>query len=269
MSKYVLLIALLGASTLIIVGCGVDPEAPDIPTNLQITDVVNDGLGVRLEWDVVAEADGYIVVFEGSVIDSTISNFYLDDDPGDVGEYQVKSYAEEESSPSDAVSTVPVTGGATIYERTAAGNSAFGWAADGTGSTASLNDPYDGWDFYAEDFDTLDTDPLHIHLVSPSYDIKPPPFSTEDTTWISKDPVEYDTLDVAPENGYYSEIGPHDDPSNPTEGLNAGEAYVVDAKVDGNRHYAKVNITTVGAGGNVDFSYAFQTVPGFRRLDTD
>lgn len=268
MFRYALLGLFVCAAALMVAGCGNGPEAPDIPTDVRITQTRNDGLGVRLEWDVVADAHGYKVYFEGSEIGDVSSEYFNDDDPGDVGAYRVSSYTDgEESGLSDAVSTVPVTGGSAIYERSAAGNSAFGWAANGTGTTASLNDPYDGWDFYADDFQA-GTDPVHIHLVSPSYDVDGTPFSTEDTTWISENPVNYDTLDVAPTTGY-SEIGPFEnDPGNPTDGLNAGEAYVVEALVDGNRHYAKVRITAIGTT-NVDFSYAFQTVPGFRRLDTD
>lgn len=267
MSRYLLLSMLLGASTLMLVGCGPGPEAPGIPTGLEITQAINNGLGVKLEWDAVEEADGYVVLFEGAVIDSVTTETFNDEDPGDVGQYRVKAYADgEESDPSDAVSTVPKAGGATIYERSSAGYSCFRWGANGTGATFSIQDPYNGWDFYADDFQA-GTDPLHIHLVSPSYNIAGSPYSTEDTTWISENPVNYDTLHVAPTTGY-SEIGPDDDPSNPTEGLNAGEAYVVEAKVDGNTHYAKVKITSIGTE-NIDFSYAFQAVPGFRRLDTD
>ena len=269
MFRYVFLVLCLGAGILVLVGCGEEPTPPNIPTNVRITQVINSGLGVKIEWDAVAEADGYKVLFEGTEIGDVAVTYFNDDDPGDVGDYTVKAYTDgEESSPSDAVSTEPVTGGSVIYERSAAGNSAFGWAANGTGITASLNDPYDGWDFYADDFQAGTTDLVHIHLVSPSWDLDGTPFSTEDTTWISDSPVNYDTLDVAPTTGY-SEMGPFEsDPGNPTDGLNAREGYVIDAVVEGNRHYAKVKITAIGPNDNVDFSYAFQTVPGFRRLDT-
>ncbi|OYD16265.1 hypothetical protein CH333_03835 [candidate division WOR-3 bacterium JGI_Cruoil_03_44_89] len=182
---------------LFLLGCAEEEgPVPTVPENLTLT-VIENGLGLRLDWQEVPDADGYYVYFvsapyeggtKGDIIRDTIvlvkmlTNRFYDSSEDSIntyypssiedrncGDYYVKAVAEDEcSEASNSVTSVPLTmGHFTLYEQDYNDSCAFGWDETGNGRIYSINDMTDEWDVYLSDMQPGVTDPTDFRLMSP------------------------------------------------------------------------------------------------------
>ena len=153
-------LAVAAISALVLTGCEtITPVAPGAPTNLR-AEGYGDGTQLKLMWDPPATEttpDGYIIYFEGSVLDTVRgSTEYIYSPGGVTGLYQVTAYTEDggESDPA-SLSTDPVVTQVQIVlaELNAAGNSGLGFTPSWTATSYPMADPAapDNVDFYFTD----------------------------------------------------------------------------------------------------------------------
>jgi len=263
---------------LLICSCELGPiEEVATPQNLTI-EAYDNGLGIRLSWDMVENAEGYRIYFKPAgentytrideVTPGSATSYTQDADAIDslgLGDYYVTAFkGRNESSPSNVVSTIPVfEDGCKIYDLdapTQVGYSAYNWEADGNGEPRSYNST-DDWDIYLNDGVDGAIDTSKFHIISPDTALQ----------WFQIPPEGVD-------NGaaYIAEV---DDPSNiPSgtsittkyqpesmdEGIASGDYYVVYMKDEG-PFYVLLQITRILDNG-IEFDYWFQTIPNFRRF---
>lgn len=269
---------------LLVIGCTNVPETPNLPapTNLTIT-AIDDGLGLKLKWDAVPEADGYYIYFikvKSETLADTLAlckvlTPYFVDEPYDenlspsieergCGDYLVvpvrRIYDKDTIGLPASISSRPIkTGQRIINEKNKADSAAYGWNESGVGSVYSITDTINEWDIYVSDADSSRIIDTLFHFVSPPYsmawqDDGPPPGPKWDTTLV-EGPIDEE---VAPKKDSYDWYVP---------GYGAGikekdEIYYL--FVDRN-YYVKVVIDTVLPDGVMLDSY-FQSVKGFRRF---
>ncbi len=237
-------------------GCEEEPTDPDTlapPTNLTLAVAGSDSLSLKLSWDASTDTvDGYLVYFEGDVIDTvtTTKSLTYTHIPTALGEYKIKAYKGSKLSD-------PVTESSELEEDTnqgpvyivpsPLGPSGYGWASDGTGSTYSLgtmgNRQNTGKVDFVFDSDTTLTDP---HTFDADF---------EHVTGVAYlDTWTYNNLAEATSSGYMT-----------FQKVVDGGTYVL--WLD-DKYYAKMEITvgTEGVWSKITFKYGFQTIAGFRRL---
>ncbi len=241
------------------------------PQNLQISGSTNNGVGIILTWDHVADAYSYNVYYYDSLLGNTVSTQFTVDSL--IGLFTVAAVDQDgnEGDRAQPVSNFAVTGSGTLYERsdTQSGhNTAFYWTSDGMGQDVPLGDST-YWpiiDLYIDDFTAGTVVPTLIHFVSPTYDRFDPQglgFNA-DTTWLGGPQLQ--PSDWFPSPITLQEFIPDDDPANPANGINPGEYYFAEVPINGAVHYVMIKVTNVSSDGKVDFAYWFQPIPGFRGL---
>ncbi len=247
-------------------GCDKEPTDPDTlasPTNFTLAVAGNDSLSLELSWDAsIDTVDGYLVYFEGNVIDTVTATKSLTYThiPTALGDYKVTAYkGSKESDPvtesSELVETVNAVGPVYWMAAPAAtGPSGYGWDTDGSGDTYSMSSstastPKAMTDFYVDSVGfAKDTDKI----------ISPDNLYTEwNETWFYDFGANvYDTLSVAP-----SWSGWH----NYADAATLNNTIVLFVK---DKHYLKMKIAEHNASGDhyIKFQYGFQKIAGFRRL---
>lgn len=131
------------------------------PTGLTATGTT-DEMGILLEWTAAADADGYNIYFDGTLIqEDVIVTEYSHANPGGVGTYEVTSAAgNDESEDAASISTEPLDAATLeVDEINGPDESGIGWSALGTGSIAKYTmgtgaTTQDEVCFYYTDFET-------------------------------------------------------------------------------------------------------------------
>jgi len=258
------------------IGCTREPTAPTLgaPQNLKISSIEK-GLGLKLEWVNIADADGYFVYFvkvksdtesDTAALAKVIqSEFY--DLPKPTSETHLPSSIMERGcgdyyvipekieydkawlgDASETVSSRPAVGkSCVLYERNLPDSCAYGWDENGNGERYSISDNTNEWDIYLDDGNSAATDTI-FWLVSPTDSVggnSPPTVSWHATYIVSSSaataPLDITTLSASVEkDGIY---------------------YL---KVDTD-YYAKLVIDSLLANGII-FNYSFQKLKGFRRF---
>lgn len=225
---------------------GPSPQVPP-PTNLQMQAVGSDSLSLRLFWDPPGEpVDGFIVSFMGSVLDTVATSDYSHV-PASLGTYSVKAYRGAYTSTAiETTSTLhEEVGEGPVYwlvDPDPAHPSGYGWDADGTGSTYSVQ--------------PMNKD--HIDLVLDAVEDLRSPADTFGGDWhltgIAYDGSwTYSSMTVAPQSGY-----------SVSQNAILQGVYVLYLE---SGHYLKLEITDYDPMmHSMKFRYGFQRIPGFRRL---
>jgi hypothetical protein len=247
---------------LLIAGCTEKATEPDLtsPGNLNIT-LIEKGAGLKLEWDAVAEANGYFIYFGTSpdtmhaIVKIVGGEFFYDDsselDTRGTGYYGVLAVGGEYDSVVGPMSGILRTApylmeDVVLYERDYSNGdfSAFGWDASGTGRVLSITDDTNIWHVYLSDGKPGESDSLELKFVSPTDAVgtdTPPPVSWG-TTFIQASAKSFAPL----------EISTH---SAPEVGIAEEETYYL--FVD-DQYYAKFFIKDVFSNG-VTFDAYLQT----------
>jgi hypothetical protein len=191
----------------------------DAPGNLRLT-AIDNGLGVRLEWDPVVDAEEYAVFFNSSeiarVTGESFEHHSSDIESMGLGTYFVFAFKEDDRSPqSSPVSTSPksvitleiydradvVRSDTTIQTRyDSLGNEyvdtsivtevqlgGFGWSEVGSGEGSSVADLSEIWHVYLDDGEIDATDYNNFHFVSANSALQgmEPPAPQFDTAYIA------------------------------------------------------------------------------------
>lgn len=255
------LLAFLGIGifslTLLFYGCDEEPTDHDTlapPTNFALAVAGGDSLSLELSWDASADTvDGYLVYFEGDVIDTVTATKSLTytDTPTALGDYKVTAYKGSKESD-------PVTKSSELVEDINQGKvywtgdsdpahpSGYGWASDGTGSTYCLTTGK-GW-----------TNTDKVDFVLDYYDKK--------STLTIRSPKDFDaafghTTGVAHNISWTYDIAEAPAGYSNFEDVVDGGTYVL--WVHG-KYYVKMTVTATPT--DITFKYGFQTIPGFKRL---
>lgn len=248
---------LLITAILVFVSCpgGVDHIAA--PQNIGIASDF-DGLSVRLYWDpdTLEEVDGYLVYFEGRMIDTTKTNGYIHSKPGITGEYYATAFkGEVVSSASNRVNNKPLAG-KTIVIRDINSQSphGFGWTRD-SGFTTShpMTDSANitRVDLYITNF-RRDTTSTPYYLASPiltqtDSSVNWVLTGTKHTNGFTAVNFNLDNADTVPDYGY-----------DPFGRITAGKTYCAYTQ-DG--YFGLINITRLDSvAGNVEFQTLFQPI---------
>ncbi len=263
---------------LLFIGCKEEPTAPDLtsPQNLKIS-VIQDGVGLKLEWDKVSKANGYYVYF-GMHPDSLLAIYKVVDqiyfihesnelDKAGTGYYGILAVGGEYDSVvgpmSDIIRTAPYEAPDIIlHERDyeSGDSSAFGFGALNpknaiyAGVVLSINDTSCRWHIYLDDGQSGTTIDSLLKFVTPqdSVGTNHPP----DVPWDST-AIVFSTASYAP-----SEIIGGFAPE--TDGIDEEEKNVFYLLID-NEYYAKFSVQSVSPAG-VEFNAYFQALKGFRRF---
>ncbi|MBN1756205.1 hypothetical protein JW877_08350 [bacterium] len=252
MKKWLFLLGILILALSLFVGCEEETtEAIGTPRNLSVSVAGNDSLSIELDWDAPLEgtAAKYLVYFDNVLIDSVDAPATaMELTPTTLGDYRVSAVSDddEESDKSSAVSTdvVAFMSQGPVYwisDPSPTHPSAFGWNDDGSGTTYSASEANQAHiDFYIDaDFD----------IASPSRTS----WSNPNTTGMKLAATGYDNLKIADVSGY----GDYED-------IVDGGTYLFWVQ---DAYYVKLQISGYDAvNHNITFKYAFQTVPGYRRL---
>ncbi len=238
-------------------GCEEEPTDPDTlapPTNLTLAVAGSDSLSLKLSWDASTDTvDGYLVYFEGDVIDTVAATKSLTytDTPTALGEYKIKAYKGSKLSD-------PVTESSELEEDTNQGEvywtgdtnpdhpSGYGWVSDGTGKAYSLTSGK-GW-----------TNTDKVDFVLDYYDKK--------STLMIRSPDDYNTAfdhttGVAHNISWTYDIAEAPVGYGNYEDVVDGGTYVL--WVHG-KYYVKMKVTATAT--DITFKYGFQKIAGFRRL---
>ncbi|MEN3043677.1 MAG: hypothetical protein ABDH37_00470 [Candidatus Hydrothermales bacterium] len=257
--KKILLISGLFLILLVFIGC---PEDEELPTpNARIASILEQGEGIRLEWDPVEGADGYRVRVDDELKYEGTSTYFEWKTPA--LKIEVYAYAGDKESTPRVFDFTPVSRTSQeLWERSAAGNSGYGWNADGTGSSYSLGDAanHSRIDFYLDDFTAGTVDVSNIYLVSPHHG----GFNDTETGFA----VETGgTGNIAPAPGTY-------DTPRPQSPIVSGGTYFLWIDHSNNEwtsddNFVKIKIISIGNDGKVVFDYWFQKQGGLRWLKTN
>ncbi|MEO0279307.1 MAG: hypothetical protein ABIM98_06070 [candidate division WOR-3 bacterium] len=227
--------------------------------NARITQILNQGGGLRFEWDPVDGADGYRVYVDGTQQYQGTNTYFEWTNPAKI--IEIVAYAGDKESNPKSFNFTPVSRtGQELWERSASGNSAYGWNSDGIGTSYSILDQnnFSQFDFYLDDLTSGSTDPANIYLVSPNYNAFGNPFNNTETAFA------VGTADIAPAPGnYYTPTT-----QNP---IVQGETYFlwIDHSANGwsdDDNFVKITINSIGSDGRVTFDYWFQKYGGLRWL---
>jgi hypothetical protein len=186
---------------LLLSGCEFfEPEETvlETPQNVRLI-AIDDGLGVRLEWDAVADAEEYAVHFNSSefarVTATQFEHRASEVERDGLGTYFVFAFKDEDRSPqSDPVSSKPksvitqeiydrddvVVSDTTIQTRydslgveyvdtsivTEMQLGGYGWTEAGSGEGRDIGDVSEIWQVYLDDGAPGETDYTNFHLVS-------------------------------------------------------------------------------------------------------
>ncbi len=257
MKKYIIGLGIILGIGIYFYGCkkGEVPETPNVHT----VNVIQNGAGLRFEWDPVENADGYRVYADGNQVYEGTNTYYELTTPAK--KVEIVAYNDEgESDPWEGDYT-PVTGTGEIWERSVSGKpSAYGWDAQGNGASYSILDStnFSMFDFYLDDFTPGSTLPGEMYFVSPNYNMFGSPFNNTETGFA------VGTGDVAPApDGNYA--------TPRTENPVAAQTYFfwIDHSANGwttDDNFVKVKVTSIGNDGKVTFTYYFQKKGGLRWL---
>jgi hypothetical protein len=249
------------AALLMIVSCGGE-EALDIPNVTY--DATDNGATLALDWDEIADADGYYIYADGVLIDSTTDLYYDATEPAQV--YEVSAYAGADESETDVIDCTPEeTMNITVY-----GNSdpapdhpsGIGFTATGTCVTLALSEPtnHPDIDFYFDDANFA-----NLTIVSPS-DHQPTPYNDEENATAASG-TDYDALEIAADLGNYI--------TQRTLATNAVLSFWIDPDADlwgnVNDHFGKIKIVSI-TGATAPYTAvidcAYQPIPGLRWVVT-
>ena len=256
------LLTFLGIFSLAVFFFGCEEEPTDLdtlapPTNLALAVAGSDSLSLELSWDASTDTvDGYLVYFEGDVIDTVTAITYTDT-PTALGEYKIKAYKGSKLSD-------PVTESSELVEDINQGEvywtgdsdpahpSGYGWASDGTGSTYCLTTGK-GWtntdkvDFVLDYYDKKST----LIIFNPHDSGSGDGFNSafNHTTGVAHDiSWTYDIAEAPVGYGNFKDVVD-------------GGTYVL--WVHG-KYYVKMTVTATAT--DITFKYGFQKIAGFRRL---
>lgn len=265
-----LITLLLIAMLLFLFGCEESNE-PDLaaPQNIELT-VVQNGAGIRIDWDTVSEANAYYLYYGISGNPDSLRalckviapNYFYHDSTSleNAGYYAVRAVGgdyDATSGPlSEIVSSAPVkTAQITLYERDHSGgnSSAFGWnMTTGEGFVTSVNEASTRWFCYLDDgVPGASVDSL-FRLVVPDEAVgsSTPPDVPWGNTGITQTTDSYSPKTII--DGYAPEV--------------AGiyEDFLFYLLIDG-EYYAKLQVKEILSNGIVFDAY-FQPMEGFRKF---
>jgi|Deesub1362B_J571_1020462.scaffolds.fasta_scaffold05353_2 hypothetical protein len=241
--------------------CGGEEEVAT--PNARVVSILNNGGGLRFEWDSVDGADGYRVYVDGALQYEGTNTYFEWTTPAQ--KIEVVAYAGDKESTPKTFNFAATTGTSEIYERSGTGNSAFGWDANGYGSSYSVLDTanFSNFDFYVDDFTGGSVDPANIHLVSPDYNFFGNPFNSQSTGFYEK--TTSDPSDIAPTSGNYET--PY---SSFVLKENASYFLWIDSnandQIDEQDNFARIDIVSIGTDGKITFNWVYQPYSGLRWL---
>ena len=254
MKKYIIGIAVVLLIGIYFYGC--KEELPETP-NVHTEKIIQNGAGIRFEWDPVENADGYRVYADGKEVYEGTNTYYELLTP--TMKVEIVAYNKEGESEPWVGDYTPATGTGEIWERSVQDKpSAYGWDAKGNGASYSILDTtnYSRFDFYLDDLQAGTTLPGQMYFVSPNYNYFGAPFNNTETGFA------VGTGDVAP-----APDGVYDTPR--TEDPVAGQTYFlwIDHSANGwstDDNFVKLTVTSIGNDGKVTFNYCFQKKGGLR-----
>lgn len=242
----------------------------DAPQNLRIS-LVQNGAGIRLDWDAVSKANAYYVYFGDTPNSDSLNAIYKivnqtyfiheSDalDKSGTGYYAVLAVGGEYDSvigpKSNVVRTAPYeVKNITIYERnySSGDSSAFGWDDTHAGRIVSINDTINQWHIYCDDGDSGNIIDTLLKFVTPQDSVgsNPPPDVPWDSTAIvfSSDP--YAPLQIT------GKVAPT------TGGIKEENVFYL--LID-KEYYAKIFVQSVSTQ-YIKLDAYFQPLKGFRRF---
>lgn len=253
-----------------IVGCEKEPTGPelDAPESPRLSALQN-GTGLKFEWDPVSEASGYYVYFGvnpdllHAIYKVVGQTYFIHDsvalDDAETGYYKVLAVGGDYDSVvgpmSEAVRSAALkTDSVILYERDYLNgdSTAFGWDGEGNGKVYSINDAVNRWHFYLDDGKGGEFDTLGFKFVTPgsSVDGNFPPEVPWDTTYITG-PSDKSIAPVEIEGSFA-----------PEDGIKENDVFYL--LIDG-EHYAKIVVKDILENG-VIFDAYFQDIETFRRF---
>ncbi len=261
---------LLATFLLLFIGCKEEPTASlTAPQNLIIT-VIQEGAGLKLNWDKVSEANGYYVYFGMhpdslfaicKVVDQTYFIHESDElDKAGTGYYGILAVGGEYDSDVGPMSDIIIrtapyeTQGIILHERDyeSGDSSAFGWNAAHIGEILSINDAVNRWHIYLDDGQSGGTIDSLLKFVTPqdSVGTNHPPDVPWDSTAIVFSSASYAPSEIT--GGFAPETG----------GITEENVFYL---LMDNEYYAKFFVQSV-SDDRVKFDAYFQALKGFRRF---
>ncbi len=215
-------VGLIFLTVLFLFGCEFfEPEEAKLqpPENLRLV-AIDDGLGVKLEWDPVSDAEEYAVHFNSTeiakVTEEKFEHHSSEIESDGLGTYFVFAFKGDDRSPqSDPVCTRPkaavtleiydrndvIKSDTTIQNRydslgveyvdtaivTEVKMGAYGWSVKGSGEGSSVADLSSVWHIYLDDGESGVTDYSHFHFLSANCALQGmvPPAPDFDTAYIA------------------------------------------------------------------------------------
>lgn len=236
------------------------PTGPGQVTGLS-AEGTTDGLGIRLTWIPVVNAEGYNVYFDGTLIgEDIVVTAYTDANPSSTGSYTVTAVIGTDEGPeSDPVSTAPsAVQNVVLYELNGTEEAGLGWnSSTGNAVTYSMADEtnrdvidcyFSNWaagtagQYALTSASEVGSDPGNTWMPGAGWRI----------TGIS-DPLAsgLDDVTVVPESPYYN-----------FSDASVGATFAVKTT---DNHYALVEVTSIITGtGRINIRTTFQTVENFR-----
>lgn len=235
-------------------GCEGTPtlEAPDVSYTVSTSD---QGGTLRLSWDEITDADGYIIYADGDVVDTVTTTSYDATTPAAL--YEVAAYAGDEVGPKDQIDCGAVeTPSLTVYgssDPDTTHPSGFGFNAQGVAVAYSISNPnnhplLDYWIYSSGST---------IRFVSPSDHT--PPYNNEVNATKNSGQTNYDNVTIADAPGGYS---------TQTDVVSGAVYYFwIDPNNDGwdasTDYFGKIYVSGIN-GVAVTMKIAYQPIAGLR-----
>lgn len=251
--------------SILIVGCGDNPVAPDKAPSVTY-DAIENGTKLRLTWTALSDVDGYYVYLDGVKAEPDLKPEETSCDIVDpVQEIEVCGFSGEEEGPRWSLDLTPKESSTTIYgasDPSPDNPSGLGFDANGGTHTYPLSkDTLTGWpkiDFYIED-----RGGINMSLFAPS-DVPAGVFpghplnAEENLSLGCTSTAEFDSLDAA-EGGSYS---------TQTELADGGLYSIwIEKGEDDKAHFGKLKVTAI-SGTKVDITVAYQKIEGLKWIVT-
>lgn len=249
-----LFILSLAIALLVFIGCEkeVTLETPDVSYTVKTDDK---GGTLKLEWDEITDADGYIIYADGEVVDTVTTTSY--DATVPAAQYEVSAYAGDQESGKDKIDCGAVeTASLIVYgssDPDTTHPSGFGFNAQGQAVAYSISNPsnhplIDYWIYSSGST---------IKFVSPSD--RQPPINNEVNTTKNSGQTNYDNVKIADAPGGYS---------TQTDVVSGAVYYFWidptndnwDASTD---HFGKIQVVGIN-GVQITLKIAYQPIAGLR-----
>ncbi|MEO0254200.1 MAG: hypothetical protein ABIN20_02110 [candidate division WOR-3 bacterium] len=244
--KKILILSGLFIAIIYFAACGGDEEIAT--PNARITQILNQGEGLRFEWDPVDGADGYRVYVDGTQQYQGTNTYFEWTNPAKI--IEIVAYAgDKESTPKRFDFTPVITSNLVVYDATDpdTNHPSYVVFTNGTASAVNASQKGEAWMFFIAD------------SLSSNYHNN----SNVDAAFAEISGT-FDAANLAPTEGNYLTRQP----------AVAGSAYYIwfefspiDGNIGANDYFAKIKINSI-SGTQYNVTIAFQKYPGLRWLKT-